>query len=99
MLDWLMLTAPHCTEEALLKCADMMHRDLRRVAPRVAYWRDQHPGRTLPTGSSTFTVGDETFCRKHGFQLTDFQAFKQRWLASEEGREVCRHEGSPPHRR
>ena len=60
------------------------------MAPRVAYWREQHPGRALPAGG--FTVSDEKFCQQRGFQLAAFQAFKRRWLASEEGRQLCRHE-------
>ena len=79
-------------EAALLKCYGLLHQDLRTLAPRVAYWREQHPGRALPAGTSTFTVGDEKFCQQRGFRLAAFQAFKRRRIASEEGRQLCRHE-------
>ena len=69
----------------------MLHCNLRTVASRAAYWREQHPGREL-LSHPTFSASDATFCSKRGFQLAAFQAWKQRWLASEEGRAVCRHE-------
>lgn len=75
----------------MLKCADMLHRDLRTVAPRVAFWRSQRPGKPLPR-CHTFTVADETFCRKQHLRLTGFLAFKQQWAASPEGQELCQHE-------
>ena len=78
-------------EGALLKHADLLHRDLRTLAPRVAYWREQHPASALLC-QPTFTVGDEEFCQQRGFQLAAFHAFKRGWLASEEGRQLCRHE-------
>ena len=93
MLPCIVLTFLYSrAEAALLKHANLLHRDLRTVMPRVAYWREQHPGRALPAGTSTFTVGDEKFCQQRGFRLAAFQAFKRGWLASEEGRQLCRHE-------
>ena len=58
----------------------------------MAYWREQHPGRALPGATSIFSASDATFCSKQGFRLAAFQAFKRGWLASEEGRRLCRHE-------
>ena len=60
----------------MLKCASLLDRDLRTVAPRVEYWRQQRPGQALQVGTSTFTLGDATFCARQRLSLPDFQAFK-----------------------
>jgi len=77
-----------------MKCYQMLNRSLHTVAPRVAYYRRQHPGQPLPTWSR-FTVGDRLFCQwatgAEG-KLLEFEDFKAEWLASKEGREVYRHE-------
>ena len=80
-----------CAGEAAITCAEMLHRSLRTVAPRVAFYQQQRPGERLPHCVS-FTPGDVTFCSKWELEPAEFEAFKRLWLASEEGRAVCQHE-------
>ncbi|KAL4447593.1 hypothetical protein ABPG75_004812 [Micractinium tetrahymenae] len=77
-------------EAAMLQCYDMLHRSLRTVAPRVAFWRSKRPDQALLC-CTTFTPGDAEFCRRQGLALAEFEAFKQAWLAGQ-GAQICRHE-------
>ena len=79
-------------EAAMLQCYGMLHCSLRTVAPRVEFWRDQRPGQPLPT-CSYVTASDPTFCQRLGVPLEAFLAFEKQWAASNEGQNVCRHEG------
>ena len=87
----LFLTTSTCAGDAAVECAEMLHRSLRTVAPRVAFYQQQRPGQPLPS-IGRLKTGNEAFCREQGFDPAQFAAFKARWLASQEGRAVCRHE-------
>ena len=71
----------------------MLHMSLRTLAPRVAFFQHQRPGQPLPS-ASRLQSSDATFCEKRGFDPAQFAALKAAWLASEEGRTVCRHEAA-----
>ncbi len=93
----------HClmrpfADAAAVQCAEMLPRSLCTVAPRVAFYQHQRPGQPLPR-CNAFTDGDQTFCKRLKADPLEFAAFKAGWLASEEGREVCRHEGKQPRQR
>ena len=64
-------------------CADMLHRSLRTVAPRVAFYKHNNPDKKL-RGPDLFTRADESCCKEAGLDPSHFQAFKQRWAASSE---------------
>jgi hypothetical protein len=83
--------------EAAAKCAEMLHRSLCTVGPRVAFFQQQRPGQPLPA-ISAFTASDDSFCRKLKLDPLEFEAFKTQWLASEEGRAVCAREGKQSER-
>jgi hypothetical protein len=75
----------------MLSCANMLHRSLRTVAPRVAYYKYKNPDKELP-GPDLFARADESICMVAGLDLSHFQAFTQCWAASSEAAELCRHE-------
>ncbi|KAL4447607.1 hypothetical protein ABPG75_004826 [Micractinium tetrahymenae] len=81
-------------EQAMLQCAQMLHRNLRTVGPRVAFLRSTRPGQPLPH-CIAFVRTDAEFCKMQGLQLSEFTAFTREWLEGE-GAEVCRHERQPP---
>lgn len=80
-----------CAGDAAVKYAGMLDQSLRTIAPRVAFYQQQRPGQPLPS-TRQFQSGDKVFCQEQGFDPAQFAAFKAAWLASEEGRAVCRHE-------
>ncbi len=82
---------------AAVQCAEMLHRSLHTVAPRVAFYQQRRPAEPLPR-CNAFIDGDKTFCSRLKADPLEFASFKARWLASEEGRALCRHEGKQPER-
>jgi len=47
--------------------------------------------------TSNLAAATERFCRAVRVSEEEYAAFEQRWLASPEAAELCRHEGRPPH--
>lgn len=85
------------TGEAAVRCTEMLHQSLCTLAPRVAFYQLQQPGKALP-GCSTLQRGDNAFCQRCKLDPREFAAFKASWLASEEGQAVCQHEGKQSER-
>lgn len=88
---------PVLADAAAVRCADMLHRSLCTMAPRVAFYQQWRPGQPLPN-CIMFAKGDEAFCDWLKADPLEFAAFKARWLAREEGQAVCRHEGKQSQR-
>ena len=91
----LLVNTPHISlpaaDEAVRRCASMLHRNLLSIAPLVAFYKDRRVGQPLP-GCTTFSYTAARFCSVSGLELADYQAFKQHWLVSSEGTELCQHE-------
>ncbi len=83
---------PLLADVATVQCTEMLPRSLCTVAPRVAFYQQQRPDQPVAP-CRAFIDSDETFCKRLKADPLEFAAFKARWLASEEGRAVCRHEG------
>ncbi|KAI7836063.1 hypothetical protein COHA_010032 [Chlorella ohadii] len=84
-------------DAAAVRCSVMLHQSLCTVAPRVAFYQQQRPDQPLPP-CRAFTSGNEAFCEQFKLNPLEFAAFKARWLASEEGRALCQHEGKQSER-
>ena len=72
-------------------CANVLHRSLRTVAPRVAFYKHKKAGQQLPH-CGIFARSDAEYCRWAGLELAAFLAFQPVWAASSKGVELCRHE-------
>ncbi|KAL4854177.1 putative myosin light chain kinase [Chlorella vulgaris] len=66
------------------------------LGPRMAFIRRLRLERAeSDLNTSALAIGTEGFCRAVGVSEEEYAAFEQRWLASPEAAELCRHEGPP----
>ncbi|KAI3424090.1 hypothetical protein D9Q98_009452 [Chlorella vulgaris] len=66
------------------------------LGPRMAFIRRFRLERAeSDLNTSALAIGTDGFCRAVGASEEEYAAFEQRWLASPEAAELCRHEGPP----
>ncbi|KAL4852743.1 Serine/threonine-protein phosphatase 4 regulatory subunit 3 [Chlorella vulgaris] len=69
-----------------------------KLGARTAFIRRLRLDRAEPElNTSRLAATTERFCRAVRVSEEEYAAFEQRWLASPEAAELCRHEGRPPY--
>ncbi|KAL4852639.1 hypothetical protein ACK3TF_006274 [Chlorella vulgaris] len=91
----------HASPAALLlapSCGARLCGSMWKLGARMAFIRRLRLERAEPElNTSNLASSTEQFCRAVRVSEEEYAAFEQRWLASPEAAELCRHEG-PPHR-
>ncbi|KAL4852642.1 hypothetical protein ACK3TF_006274 [Chlorella vulgaris] len=90
----------HASPAALLlapSCGARLCGSMWKLGARMAFIRRLRLERAEPElNTSNLASSTEQFCRAVRVSEEEYAAFEQRWLASPEAAELCRHEG-PPH--
>ncbi|KAI3423410.1 hypothetical protein D9Q98_010627 [Chlorella vulgaris] len=79
-------------------CGTQLKSSLWLLGARMAFIRRLRLERAEPElNTSNLAATTERFCQAVRVSEEEYAAFQQRWLASSEAAELCRHEGRPPH--
>jgi hypothetical protein len=77
-------------------CGTQLKSSLWLLGARMAFVRRLRLDRAEPElNTSNLATTTERFCRAVRASEEEYAAFEQRWLASSEAAELCRHEGPP----
>jgi hypothetical protein len=77
-------------------CGTQLTWSMWKLGARMAFTRRPRMEQGEPElNTSALAQTTERFCRAVGVSEKEYAAFEQRWLASPEAAELCRHEGPP----